>query len=296
MRTILSLLLRLSLGLLFGLAGCEGDSGYRKSAGQWAHDGDAFTPEDAATFRAIDSLFARDAQRGYYRGSAVVGSDGASFEALSEHEARDRHAVYYCDTYRKGQEYWSIRHLRVERIRDADPASYRTLGQGYARDARRVYADGVAFSVRDVATFEPLAADYARDAQRGYYARAEIPGSDGPSLAIVDERDPSYARDRSHVYHGHSESDLPNRGPRPVVRTLQQADPATLHVLGRGYAADARHVWYRGVPMAGADAASFQVAEAFVGDTDASDSHGAWNLGRRVTTTPSPASAQRAAN
>jgi hypothetical protein len=295
MRTILlSLLWRLGLGLLFGLAGCDGHSGYRKVDGRWAHNGDAFTPEDAASFKPLDALFARDARRGYYRGSAVDGSDGASFEALSEHEARDRLAVYYCDTFRKGQEYWTVQHLRIGRIRDADPATYRVLGQGYARDAQRVYVDGVPFSVRDVASFEPLAGDFARDAQRGYYARLEIPGSHGPSFASIDPRDPDYARDRAHVYHGHREVNTPNQGPHPVLRIVRQADPATLRVLGRGYASDATHVWHRGELVTGVDAASFQVDESYVGDADARDRLGPWSAGRRITPAAPAAAAAKA--
>ena len=283
MSRLLCLALRLCLGLLVGLAGCDGSSGYRLHGGQWTHNGVEFTPEDAASFRVIDTLFARDARRGYYRGSAVPDSDGPTFGALSVHEARDRDAVYYCDTYRKGQEYWSIQHVRVERIRDADPASYRALSEGYARDAHRAYAEGIPFDVRDVATFEPLAADFARDAQRGYYARAEIAGSHGPSLAILDERDPSYARDRANVYHGRHETDRSDSRSRPVLRTLKQADPATLRVLGRGYAGDTRHIWYRGVLMKDVDATSFQVADSYVGEADASDRNGPWSAGRRLT-------------
>jgi hypothetical protein len=79
------------------------------------------------------------------------------------------------------EESWSIQHLRVGRIADADPASYRALSPGCARDARRAYAEGRPFAARDVATFESLAADFARDAQRGYHARIEIPGSHRPS-------------------------------------------------------------------------------------------------------------------
>lgn len=205
MRTIVSLLWRLGLGLLFGLAGCEANSGYRQVDGHWAHNGNAFAPEDAATFKPLDELFARDARRGYYRGSAVDGSD--------------------------------------------------------------------------VASFEPLAGDFAHDALRGYH---------GASFAIVDARDPDYARDRAHVHHGHRELNTPNQGPHPVLRTLRQADPETLRALGRGYAGDATHVWHRGELMAGVDAPSFEVDESYVGESDARDRLGRWQAGRRLAPEPVP--------
>jgi len=269
---------------LFGISGCDA-SGYRKASGQWTHDDTAFTPQDPATFKPLDKLFARDALRGYYRGAAVADSDGASFVVVSRNEARDKSHVYYCDTYRKGQEYWSIRHLRIERIAGADPATYTAIAKGYSRDRQRVYAEGVPFKARDPATFQPLDGDFGRDSQRGYYARAEIPGSHGPSFEAIDTRDTGYARDRANAYYGYRDIDSlreANVPPRTVVRTLRGADPAAVRVLGRDYAADTRHVWHRGQPVAGADASSFAVDESYRGPADATDQSGPWLSGKRV--------------
>ncbi len=270
-------ILAVLLGLLFGLAGCDGGS-YTRNGLQWSYDGKPFTPDDPKTFRALDKHFARDAKRGYCRGSAIEGSDGASFEALSDHEARDLRTVYYCDTYRKGQEYWTVRYVRATPIQDAHAPSYRVLGFGYARDRTRAYEDGVGFTVRDAASFEPLGSQFARDSERGYFARAEIPGSHGPTFSPIDT---AYARDRTSVYHGHIETGTPGKEPYPVVRTLRGADAAALRVLGRGYASDTAHVWYDGAPVLHADAASFAVVEDIASDIDANDRTGAWKQGRK---------------
>jgi len=263
---------------LLGLGGCD-TSGYYRANGQW-HFGDAvFKPEDPSTFKALDKRFARDAKRGYFLGGSVAGSDGASFAVVSENEARDKGSVYYCDTYRKGQEYWSIRHLRITRIEGADAASYTAIGKGYARDARRVYFEGRAFDVRVVASFEPLDGDFGRDSQRGYHARTEIAGSHGPSFEIIDANDVAYARDRSRGYYAQDAVD----GERaPIVRTLRTENPAALRVLGRGYAADAQQVWYRGRPVPGADAATFASDTSYQGSADATDRSGGWQQGRHV--------------
>ncbi|MEO8805292.1 MAG: DKNYY domain-containing protein [Burkholderiaceae bacterium] len=278
-----SLILTLLLAVV-GIAACD-SSDYQKSGGQWAHGDTRFTPQDPASFKALDEVFARDATRGYYRGSVVAESDGASFVVISENEARDKNHVYWCDTYRKGQEYWSIKHLRIDRIEGAHPATYRSLGKGYARDQQRVYANGVPFKVRDTATFEPLGGDFAHDAQRGYYARIEIPSSHGPSFETIDARDAAYARDRANGYYGYRDVDTlreANAGPRDRVRTLRGVEPANLRVLGRGYAADTRQVWHRGQPLAGADAASFAVDESYQGPADANDKSSGWNDGKRM--------------
>lgn len=268
----------------FGVAACDA-SGYRKSSGGWMHGDFRLTPRDAATFKPLDDVFARDALRGYCRGSEVADSEGGSFAVVSEREARDKNNVYFCDTYRKGQEYWLVKHVRVDRIEGADPATYTSIGSGYARDKYRAYADGVAFMVRDPASFEPLGGGFARDAQRGYYARAEIPGSHGPSFETIDTRDTAYVRDRANGYHGHRDIDSlhePHLPPPDVLRKLDGAEPAAIRVLGLGYAADTRHVWHRGRPLAGADASTFAVDESHQGDTDATDKSGAWQHGKRV--------------
>ncbi len=268
---------------LLGLGGCD-TSAYHRSGGQWRHGDVAFTPEDPATFQALDSRFARDAKRGYFLGAAVAGSDGASFAVVSENEARDKQAVYYCDTYRKGQEYWSILHLRMERIEGADAASYAAIGKGHARDARRVYFRGRAFDVKDVASFEPLDGDFGRDAQSAYYARIAIAGSHGPSFEIIDDRDMAYARDRERAYATHDAGNGEREAPQ--VRRLRTQDPAAMRVLGRGYAADVRQVWYRGQVVRGADAGSFASDTSYASSVDATDRSGNWQQGRRAASSP----------
>lgn len=244
----------LGLGGLVGLTGC-GDSGYRRVGSEWHYGEHPVAPHDAASFRVLNDTFARDARRGYYRGGAVPGSDGTSFEALSEHEARDARAVYWADTYRNAQEYWSVRHLRIDELPQADPASYRVLGHGYARDRRRLWFEGQSFEARDLASFEPLNALFARDAQRGYYERTEIAGSDGPSFGMLDAHDLHYARDRRQVYYAWIDIDSePNRA-RPRAIVVRGADPASFRSLAGenapdgADAADATRRYRRGLPL-----------------------------------------------
>ncbi|MEO6281381.1 DKNYY domain-containing protein [Roseateles sp.] len=268
---------------VFGLVGCD-RANYHRSSGQWMHGDASFTPQDPASFEPLDERFARDKLRGYCRGAVIDDSDGASFTVVSQTEARDRSNVYHCDTYRKAQEYWTAQHLRIVQIEGADAATYVSLGEGYARDKHRVYISGVPFKVRDPASFEPLGGDFAHDAERGYYARVEIPGSHGPSFESIDARDTAYARDRANAYYGYRDAASSDSTgyPRRAVRTLRGADPAALRVLGRDYAADARHVWHQGQPVVGADPATFVVEAADQGAADAQDKSGGWKSGQRV--------------
>ena len=223
-------LLAVAAASLLSLGGCGDGAGYRRVDGEWRYEDLPVPTADPASFRPLNATFARDAQRGFYRGSPVAGSEGLSFEALSVHEARDRRAVYWADTYRKGQEYWSIRHLRVVELAAADPASFRVLGHGYSRDHRQAWFEGEPFKVRDVASFEPLNTMFARDKVRGYYERIEIAGSDGASFSMVDPHDLYYARDRHRVYHARIDVDTQPDRARPSVTVVPGADPATFRV------------------------------------------------------------------
>ena len=271
-----------TLGTLLALlAGCGDDPGYTRKAGRWHHDEVPVAVADASSFQPLDARFARDAVQGYYRGQVIAGSHGPTFQVLSEHEARDRQAVYRGDTYRKAQEYWSIRHVRVEVIAGADPARYQVLGHGYARDDRQVWYEGRPFAVRDPASFRPLDSRFGRDAQRGYFDRAEVPGSHGPSFEVLADDGGSHARDRHRVYSAHIELNAPLKPPHAVVRVLAGANPATVRVPGRGYAVDGSRVWWRGQVVAGADAGSFQVLDRPDEQADARDAQSAYREGRR---------------
>lgn len=286
MRT-LRFLLALSVGLaslLFTLllGGCDNASYRKRTFGGWTYDDQPFEPLDPASFQPLGGHFARDARSGYWRGRVVPDSDGASFEVLSEHEARDRRSVWWLDTYRKAQEYWAWRHLRIEPIAGADAARYVSLGHGYGQDGQRAFFEGRPFPVRDVAGFKPIDVRFARDGQRGYFERREIPDSDGASFALVDPAEGQHVRDARLVWHAHIEIDDPDRGPYPLVRLLRGARPHSVKVLRQGYAVDGAQVWWRGLPLRGADGASFELVEGTSLEVDAQDAKRRYLRGKPV--------------
>jgi hypothetical protein len=154
---------------------------------------------EPVNFQPLGKYFARDDQVGYYRGIPVYDgdkpSDGPSFEALNTFYAKDKGMVYYCDTERDSKEYWTIKRSKITKVRDADPASFRLLADGYtARDKLHLFRQDKVVPVRDIDSYELLEHSFARDKVSGYYRWTEIPGSDGPSFEALDGR---YARDKS---------------------------------------------------------------------------------------------------
>lgn len=174
-----------------------------KRVGRWHYEGvPIYREDDSSNFLPLDDYFAKDDRVAYYRGIPIYRgedpSDSASFEVLNTWYAKDKFRVYYCDTYRDSKEYWSIKRIRIQVVKDADPASFRLLSDGYAaRDKLHLFDDGKIVPVRDIDSYELLEDGFAKDSKRGYYNRAEIEGSNGESFKVLDAH---YAKDKAKIY------------------------------------------------------------------------------------------------
>jgi hypothetical protein len=249
MRPLTTLLLL--MGLLSFLFGCEpAKSPFSKSDGAWL-----------------------------YNKTPIAGADAPTFTPLDNHYAKDRSRVFHADTYRKGQEYYTIKHDRIVEIAGADPASFTVMKLGYARDARRIYFEGEPFPVKDAASFELLDYGFARDRVSGYYHQGEVPGSAGGTFAALDTH---YAKDASKVFYADLDSGSGAHALRTRSVVLQGAAPDSFKLLEGGYAVGTRHVYYRGAVVAGADAASFRMLEPSTAEADAQDANATYQRGERV--------------
>lgn len=257
-------------------------------------------------FAPKDSPFQQKGGQWYYRDALISGSDASSFVVLSEHYAKDGRRVYFGDTYRKGQEYYAIKHSRVEVIDGADAASFALINDEFARDARRIYADGRPLRVMDPTTFAPIPGrPFERDAKAGYYHGWHIPGSSGATFEALDDH---YARDAQHVFF--CDVFVPPNTATPQLRSvlLSDADVATFTVLEGGYARDAgrlyyedriidrqpatfsrlpddyvrtaTQVFYRGAVLEGANPSTFAVTTDSAGYTIGSDGTRRWRYGQ----------------
>ena len=211
------------MGILSFLLGCRARNPYYKQKGTWYYDDRVINVTAADKFTPLNNRFARTIHAGYYRGSVIDSSDGPSFEALNEHYAKDKASVFYCDTYRKGQEYYTIKHNSIIKITNAEPGTFACLEQGYAKDSKNVYYEGYAFPVKDVAGFQVLDYGFAKDHYTGYFEQKSVAGSDGESFTVVDSH---YAKDKKSVFYCSINRDEPN-APRIVSLLIKGADAAT---------------------------------------------------------------------
>ena len=240
----------------------------------------------------------------YYRDLRIEDADGKSFSVINDNYAKDKDRVYFADTYRKGQEYYTVKHSRLRVLNGADPTTFRILSYDYSRDKSSVFYEGVAFPVKDIETFELIDREYARDRVTAYYRQRPIPGSDGSTFAIIGQ---GYSKDAKRIFYSGLPPGEHNRDHRLMVKG---ARPESFKVLSGGYAIDAAQVYYRGELLTrevasftllnggyaksatrvyfmgkripDADAASFETLERDTGTADAKDRNAQYRHGERV--------------
>lgn len=76
--------------------------------------------------------------------------------------------MYYCDEYREGQNYYMTKIQRIEEMKNAIPASFKSLNNGYGKDARHAFFCGKSFAVKDVSTLIRLDRNFSKDNVQAY--------------------------------------------------------------------------------------------------------------------------------
>lgn len=281
-----------------------GRTTYGKDARNAFYQGKLIPGADAATFALVPGRganrtapYARDAKRVYLEGTPVPDADPASFQPDSRRAglARDRRQVYLGASAIRGADPASYEPLGgeapigrdrrgwyfgTESVEIRDPATFEVVapdagpGEVWARDARAIYIGSKTTTAAAGSTgIETLGANYAKDASRVYYRGEPIDGADAASFRVRVYKNDAIrgetfvvARDRRHFYT----SDM---------ATADIADGATFEELGRGYARDARQVYFLSRVIEGADPSTFTTQ----GSAGPRDKHRAYRHGEPVS-------------
>jgi len=172
--------------------------------GVWARDarrifvGDRIVRKaDPATFVVLNEVYAKDAANAWAMSGPIEGADVETFEALGPgldetyHHgyARDRNNVYH----------YVLTIGRPIVVKGADPAAFRLLGHGFARDDGRVYFEARPLPKANPDTWRYLGQCYSTDATRVYRGSAPIAGAD-PASFLSLPGDLPCAMDRARHY------------------------------------------------------------------------------------------------
>ena len=159
---------------------------------------------DAATFVPLNPLYAKDAKRCYSDSvdaqKAIAGADPASFEALdsglecrlltfgeqiASGYARDKDHVYFNGNL----------------VKNADVATFLSLGECFGRDRQHVYFSGVRLNKAQPLRWRNLGGEFSRDDNHVYWQHKEIKNVDLPHFHRVEPYDNEYAYDGRRFYY-----------------------------------------------------------------------------------------------
>lgn len=169
-------------------------------------------------------------------------------------------------------------------VREADYATFRDLGYGYAKDRNHVYQYGVILEYVDPSSFRVdvrygIDSDFSweglamggvhRPDRGGYYVSTfdvlyngeKVPEAVAGSFEILKEE---YGKDAFSVFW---------RG-----KEIEGAVSSSFVCLGHGYAKDAFHVYWRGRKVEGALSSSFKVTDGYY----AEDAFNTYFKGKKV--------------
>lgn len=252
-------------------------SGYRENGGKATYNGEEVADKN---FVVLNDVFGKSDSAAYYKRYPIPDADVATFIGLDKHYAKDNTAVYYCDEEREGQNYYLTKHSVVIKVKDARPATFSIMGEGYegyAKDGKRAYYKGKGFEVQDVATLSIIDGRFVKDRHQVYFDQVPVSGADPGSFSVLNN---CYAKDSNHVYYFGYHSDLYNgihEIPCEAVTftvlgypyskdahavfylytRIKEADAATFAIVGNDFSKDKNHVFLGANILAGADAATF---------------------------------------
>jgi hypothetical protein len=93
-----------------------------------------------------------------------------TFNVLNDYFFKDKNHVYFYESYRTSEDYFTSKRKRHIQLEKADPASFISLGLGYAKDKNTAKY----FSETDVAIFKILNEKYTLDKNGVYYHRKKV--------------------------------------------------------------------------------------------------------------------------
>ena len=144
---------------------------------------------DLATFKKINTYFAKDKNRVYYLGKVIEGADSETFKFLGGYKTLTEVSGYSKDN--KNVYYFE------RRILEADPETFEVIGlTSYAKDKNNVYKGDMLISGIDSRTFKVLENYFTKDKNGIYYRERKLEGADPEKY----EQNGHYIKSNGTVY------------------------------------------------------------------------------------------------
>jgi hypothetical protein len=171
-----------------------------------------------------------------FQNEIVKDIDPTTFEILDENYCKDKNQVFYFRTYRESRDYFFTKKHQIQKLENADAASFLTIGYGYAKDNARAWYDGSNFKVADIPGLAALNHHFAKDNTSVYLDCKQVPGIDGSTFEIIDTY---YAKDSRHYYYCNPGGD------DPYSITAIPCQYESFSIIDYQYSKDNKSVYFR---------------------------------------------------
>lgn len=230
------------------------------------YDGKVVSGADPATFGPVPedalgqgrtSQYHKDAYRVYYYGVPVPEAQADSFELaeVTERAGTSAETTGYFELRNQLYSDGSRLFFGGEAVPESGPGGVVALGLRHYIHNDRVYRDAELLEEADPETFQALSITLGKDSHNVFlYGETVHPVPDVSTFTVLSPYETRYAIDAHRVFHFNYKD----------VAVVPDADPESFTELDRGYAKDARHVYFGAnfdppVKIPGADPATFEV-------------------------------------
>ena len=224
------------------------------SNGNWFASPEVKIKADVASFKVIGTYFAKDDSAIYYENAKVINPkiDKNTF-STSQDYYMDNLGFDKYHVYLMKKETGNSEQVMAQIIPEADPNSFTKKETNWSKDKSHFYYDYQLIPV-DYGSFKNLSTHFSKDKNRTYYHYKGIfkPfNADANSLSILDKN--YYAYDKDSVYY------LKYEDFNLSLMTFGYDPEKPLKLLGSDYLRIADKIYFKGRPLKGVDANSFEV-------------------------------------
>jgi|JI10StandDraft_1071094.scaffolds.fasta_scaffold25972_7 hypothetical protein len=223
-------------------------NGFAKDNKNAFYDGQIFSVKDIKSFKTfqeeINSPIALDKFKVYFKNIIVPNADPNSIQLTNHSDyIKDKNSVWYIiDTYSEKYK------IRIKKLKNANPESFLVLENGYSKDKKNVYYEGILLEGSIASEFKFIEggnAYYAKDKQFAYYQSKRIENANPNHFIILNEENGNYAKDEERVFFKGKE--------------IVNANPETFIILEENYSKDNVNVYFQNKMIEDANPKTFQL-------------------------------------
>lgn len=223
---------------------------------------------DVNNFKVLGNNYVTDDNKIFFMNLEMKRVDLPTFEVLANQLSKDKNNVYYKDEVfpdlsaadlkiyndeddrvvyvQSNEKMYAFTDLEIRELQGVNLASFEVLKNGYSKDNKKIYYEGIVLENSNPTTFKILNKGYSKDINNVYYLSEPIQGANPKAFNALSD---SYATDGKNVYYGN--------------KAIKGADLLTFEAINDYpfYSKDKNGVYYNGVKIPSADSKTFEVLD-----------------------------------